>query len=212
MGDHGDHGGIGRPTGDDIPGSYADPARLGVLSSRIGRPGLAPSSGRILVPDLEYAVQFRDFLRAINGDEVICHALGSLFDAGLQPAGCDGPVFNGKKTVYYRIETIDKVAKIYEIELVGESTELALKAPRWIERHRFFVAMGFDGDMEPHVIISDYEPMFRTTPELLPINDILFEYIGRDNDSLLEAFQERMKGSISRAIEAAFTKQLPGAR
>jgi hypothetical protein len=143
---------------------------------------------------------------------MICHALGSLFEAGLPSAGCDGRVVNEKKTVFYQIVTIDSVAKIYEIELLGQSTELALKTPRWVERHRFYVTLGFDGEMEPRVAVFDFEPMFRTTPELLLVNDSLFEYIKRDNDSLLRAFQERIKDSISTTIQAAFVKEPAGTR
>jgi hypothetical protein len=169
-------------------------------------------AGRDSASDVTRALQFREFLRAANLEEVICQALGSLFGTSLPSSGCTGRVSNDKKTVLYQITATDSAGKTYEIELLGQSAELALNASKWVERHRFYVAFGFDAELVPYVTVFDFEAMVRTTPDLLPVNDSLFEYISRDNDSLLRAFLERVKGSISEATQAKFEKRLAGTR
>ena len=153
------------------------------------------------------ALQFANFLQNTRGDEIVCQAIGGLFDAH-PPAGCAGQIINERKTVFYRVTLNDAARQLYEIELVGKSIELSLKDPSWVERHRFYVALGFDGQLQPHITVVDFEAMFRTTSELLPIRDDLFGYIGREHDSLLRAFQDRIKGSISTAVQTAFDKQI----
>jgi hypothetical protein len=91
------------------------------------------------------AYTFRNFLGTISGDEMICRAIGSLFEATPPASGCARPITNERKTVSYRVTVTDTAAKVYEIEVLGKSLELALKEPHWVERHRFYVALGFDG-------------------------------------------------------------------
>jgi hypothetical protein len=154
--------------------------------------------------DLANAKAFQLFLGDTNGLDIICHAIGNHFVTNIPQSGCTGPIVNVKKTVVYEITTIDGALQIFELEIRGESTELALKMPQWVERHRFYVAFGFNALLRPSVTVANFEPMLKTTPGLFPVQEQLFEYIRRDRDPLLRPFQESIKGSISQALQVAF--------
>jgi hypothetical protein len=138
---------------------------------------------------------------------LICQAIASQFAATPPATGCPGRIVNDKKTVTYIVTVLDSAGVTYELEVLGKSVELALGNTNWVERHRFYIAFGFDGQLEPHITVFDFEPMFRSTSDIFPIRDDLFDYIPRQHDSLLRAFQERIKSSISTTIEEAYGVQ-----
>jgi hypothetical protein len=158
------------------------------------------------------AREFGQFLANLRVEQLICRAMAALFDATQPLNGCASWVINNKKTVAFQVTTRNSVSKIYEIELLGKSVELALKTSHWVERHRFYVAFGFDGRLEPHLTTFNFEPMLRTTSDIFPVQDALFEYIGRERDSLLRAFEDRLKYAIVRALETAMEGRQAEAR
>lgn len=138
-----------------------------------------------------------------NIEPLICQALLRLYDDGPSKNGCEGRVTNQVKSVSYLVTATDSVAGTYEVELLGKSSELALKSPHWIERHRFYVALGFSRNLEPQITVIDFEPMVRTTPELFPERSDLFEHIGLEHDSEIRVLQERIKSSIAASLQQA---------
>jgi hypothetical protein len=156
--------------------------------------------------DLANAKAFQLFLGTANGADIICHAIGNRFVTTIPQRGCAEPIVNVKKTVVFEITTINGAQQIFELEIRGESTELALKTPQWVERHRFYVAFGFNALLHPSVTVANFEPMLKTMAGLFPVQERLFEYIKRDRDALLRPFQESIKGSISQALQVAFRK------
>jgi hypothetical protein len=188
-----------------------------------GRPGPAPAprpastgcgaSGQCGEPNvgLITALAFRDFLYGIRGEDIICRSVAAMFAVTLPADGCTEETANAAKTVAFQVIVNDGGQKIYELVLKGNSSEMALSEGTWIERHRFYVTFGFDGRLEPHLTVFDFEPMFRTTAGLYPEREKQYEYIGRDRDSALREFQEKVKSAISSALEVAFKRQV-GAR
>jgi hypothetical protein len=149
---------------------------------------------------LSNALLFKNFLDAVPGERLVCRAILTAYDEPSPNFACVGPMMNKRKTVSYQITINDGVSHFYEVELFGKSTELALKHDGWVERHRLYVSFGFDGQLQPYIMVSDFEAMFRTTPELSPVHDEIFEYIERKYDSLLRAFQDQFKGIIASAV------------
>jgi hypothetical protein len=177
------------------------------LLSVPGALGVPPSAGRGIgyglddpVAKLQKARAFSYFFHSLRGDELICDAMDAMYDSATHNAACSGKIVNSKKTVEYSVSTIDGVSGTYELELTGVSSELALKSPYWVERHRFYVGFGFNADLDPQVVVVDFEPMLRTTPSLLPEQDNLYEYISLEHDSELRVFQEVVKNQISRSL------------
>jgi hypothetical protein len=170
-------------------------------------------SGQCGEPDtgLITAVAFRDFLYGVRGEDIICRSVSAMFAVTLGADGCTEETANAAKTVAFQVIVNDGGQKIYELVLKGNSSEMALSEGSWVERHRFYVTFGFDGRLDPHLTVFDFEPMFRTTPGLYPEREKQYEYIGRDRDSPLREFQERIKSAIASALEAAFKRQV-GAR
>ena len=193
------------------PTAPGDPTINGRSDNPTG-PAVAGPYDSLFDATIARASDFRKFLSANRIDDMVCRAIGSLFDTNPPANACAGRITNTKATVAYQVTVTDAAAKIYEVELLGKSTELALSEANWVERHRFYVSFGFNSLLEPYVTVFDFEPMFRTTPNLFPVRDDLFEYIKRDRDSLLRAFQERVKSSISTTFLAEFDKQLVGAK
>jgi hypothetical protein len=123
---------------------------------------------------------------------------------------CSKIIFNKTRTVIFQFDGYPKL-KTCEIEVLGKSTDLVLGNPRWVERHRFFVEMGFDGKETMSVLVFHYEPMFRTTPDLLPESDWLFEYMGREHDTILRVFQQKMAAAIIQTLKERFQYYEPRA-
>jgi hypothetical protein len=157
------------------------------------------------------ALAFRDFLYGIRGEDVICQSIAAMLAVTLGADGCAEEIANARKTVALQVIVTDGGEKIYELVVRGNSAEMALSEGTWIERHRFYVTFGFDGRLEPHLTVFDFEPMFRTTAGLYPEREKQYEYIARDRDSALREFQEKVKSAISSALEVAFKRQV-GAR
>jgi len=172
--------------------------------------GLEPSKEHFIPGNEIRAIVFSAFLQTFKGQEAICSAIKSMFDQIPNKSPCSTIVTNSKKTVVFSVTTIDSVAGTYALELTDKSSELSLKSPYWVERHRFNIGLGFNANLEPQVVVVDYEPMFRTTPELVPAQDELFEYIPPEHDSELSALQERVKRSITSYIEALMLKHENG--
>jgi hypothetical protein len=116
---------------------------------------------------------------------------------------------NKDKTVAFQIVSCKESPNRCEVEVIGKSSALALGNPAWVERHRLFIETGFDEKETLSVLVSDFEPMLRTTPELFPINDELFEYIGRKHDGSLRVFQDKILASIVRLIGFIFERDTP---
>jgi hypothetical protein len=158
------------------------------------------------------ALAFRNFLNGIRGQDIICYSIAAMFAATLPADGCARETMNAAKTVAFQMTVTDGAEKIYVLQLRGKSAELALSETSWVERHRFYIAFGFDGKLDPHVTVFDFEPLFRTTSELFPERENLYEYIKTERDSALREFQERVKSSIWTALDAAYSKQQAEAR
>jgi hypothetical protein len=122
---------------------------------------------------------------------------------------CSKLVTNNAQTVMFQVYNCENNPKTCEFTLLGKSEKLALGDPRWVERHRFFVQITFDGMETMSVLVHDYEPMLRTTPELLPVNEELFEYIDKRNDSALRVFQEIVSTSILDRFRLHFSSYTP---
>jgi hypothetical protein len=153
-------------------------------------------------PEIANAKAFREFLRNANVKTIICSALRGLYN-GSSDGACEGRITNIASTVSYVVTTTDSVAGTYEIELLGKSSELALKSVNWVERHRFYVAVGFNANLEPQITLVDFEPMLRTTSELFPLRSDLFEHIALEHDTEIRVLQDSVKSSISASIQAA---------
>ena len=97
---------------------------------------------------------------------------------------------------------------VYEVELLGNSRELALENKNFVERHRLYVFFTFDGHFEACVRVFDFEAMFGPWAEIFSINESAFEYIPRSEDPGLRALQERIKSSISFEFQRSFHKTL----
>jgi hypothetical protein len=150
---------------------------------------------------------FKDFLQRQDGQKLICQAIRALFDENPANTECRGEQTNKNGTVVYTVTTTDGVAGLYEIEIFGKSADLALKSPNWVERHKFFITLGFNANLEPQILVVDFESMLRTTSQLLPRQDDLLEYITLQHDSELRTFQERVKTGISYFILKASQEQ-----
>ncbi len=154
-------------------------------------------------PTYSNATAFRSFLRSNEIDEVLCTAIRSLFSDIPVTKQCAGTMINASKTLSYSVTSTHGAAGTYEITIQGDSVELALKHPDWVERHRFFVAIGFDGELRPSFTVVDFEPMLRTTKNLPLEQDILFQYISRDKDTDLAIFADRIKDAIYKNFQNA---------
>ena len=143
-------------------------------------------------------------MRSLKVERILCLAIAKLFDEDLDEKACDGNSFtNRRATVRVTVTASDRVAGTYELELFGKSSELALRRTWWVERHKFFVALGLNASLEPIVLVADFEPMVRTTPELYPEQSELFEYISLQHESALRTFQDKVRYAISSAVQAA---------
>jgi hypothetical protein len=213
------------PTSDRLLNPFSNPPKntIGPSADRFPPPAAAvptfdriappirPTSTGILEPiqpdpQAEGAKAFRAFLRTLKGDTAICYAINGLYNDKPPSAQCEGKIVNSRNTVTYSVTTTDSVAGTYELELMGKSSELALGSQNWVERHRFYVSLGFNANLEPQIVVVDFEPMLRTTPQLSPEQDELFEYIAKQHDSELRVLQERIKSSISRYVQTANQK------
>lgn len=150
----------------------------------------------------DIAIKYSDFLQQLDGPKVICRALWMLY-ANSKIDSCTKSMTNSENSIHFEIVIKDSSRMLYAVELLGKSSFLALKSPGWVERHRIWVSIGFDAQLEPTVTVLDFEPMLRTTPDLFPVEDELFEYIDRKHDSLLIAFQDTIKQAIKSAIDEA---------
>ncbi|QQO35411.1 hypothetical protein JJC00_07050 [Bradyrhizobium diazoefficiens] len=161
-------------------------------------------TGGLDEPQIANAKALRRFFRSdLRVEPLICQALLRLYDEKPSKNGCEGRVTNHVKSVSYLVTATDSVAGTYEVELLGKSSELALKSPHWIERHRFYVALGFSRNLEPQITVIDFEPMVRTTAELFPERSDLFEHIGLEHDSEIRVLQDRIKSSIAASLQQA---------
>jgi hypothetical protein len=157
------------------------------------------------IPDeLNRARKFKELLRSLNGQKTICLAVAKLFDNQVDANACESESStNHSNTVRFTVRSIETISGYYEIELFGKSSELVVRSPVWVERHRFFVALGFNANLEPNVVVVNFEPMFKTTSLLDPEQKELFEYIKVDYDSPLRGLQDRIRNAISNAILSA---------
>jgi hypothetical protein len=180
------------------------------LPAQRGRRNQAPNPA---TPDtgITTALAFRDFLYGIPGENIICQSVAAMFAVTLGADGCAEEVANASKTVALQVIVTDGGEKIYELMVKGNSAEMVMSEASWVERHRFYVTFGFDGRLAPYITVFDFEPMFRTTAGLYPEREQQYEFIRRDRDSALREFQERIKSTISSALEVAFKRQV-GAR
>lgn len=155
---------------------------------------------------IQYAREFGNFLRSIRGEEQVCRAIKSLFDVTAPSNQCATWSKNTAKTVFYQVTITDRETMTYTVDLLGKSAELALKHAWWVERHRFYVAFGFDARLMPQVTVSAYEPMFRPVGNL-DVNDSdvehLYEHMGRDRESRVKELEARIKRSIYEVLIAA---------
>jgi hypothetical protein len=179
------------------------PSAARIPSAQLGAVAPIGATGTLDEPDIANAKAFRRFLTNVNVEMIICSALRRLYDDSANQNNCEGRMTNSARTVSYLVTTTDSVAETLEIELLGKSSELALKSANWVERHRFYVSIGFNANLEPQIIVVDFEPMLRTTSELLPERNDLFEHIALEHDSEIRVLQESIKSSISAAIQAA---------
>jgi hypothetical protein len=154
---------------------------------------------KVVDPVKEYST----FLRMLNGPDIVCRAMLSLFGSS-GTANCTQPVNNDRKTVQFKVTTTNSAQMQYVIDLIGKSSELALKSPYWVERHRIWVSFGFDARLEPSILVFGFESMVRTTPELIPVRDELFEYIERKDDSLLQSFKDEIRQAIKSTLDEAY--------
>jgi hypothetical protein len=195
------------------------PPATGRLS--LGEEGILRRRGTGLVTDARIALakKYANFLGKMGGERIICQALRPLLSSTESPTRCTGidpadrrlaGLKDEMKSIGLQVEARDPAGQVYEIELIGRSSKLALKNTYWVERHRIFVAFGFDAALEPQVTVFNFEPMLRTTGAIEPTLDNLFEYIGREHDSLLRAFQERIKTAISAATQDSYRKYVEG--
>jgi hypothetical protein len=91
-----------------------------------------------------------------------------------------------------------------DFEIYGRSQDLALGEVAWVERHRVFVNVGFDGKQTLSISVSDHEAMVRTTRTLYPIDDRLFEYIPRQFHQRLTSFQQNLSRAITDQIKISW--------
>jgi len=131
-------------------------------------------------------------------DRIVCIAMSDMLEVS---STCDKPVTNEKRRVRFHVTRKDANNKICEIELFGSSEALALGDANWVERHRFFIELAYDGRETLSLLVSDYEPMFRTTPELEPVGEKILEYIPRSNDANLRVLQQKVQDRILSTIK-----------
>jgi hypothetical protein len=152
-------------------------------------------------PDLDWPLEVRELLLTIPGDQIICAALASEFKADIdnENRSCKESVTNRNKTAIFRVAPINSTGG-YEIYLRGISTELILDKAAWCERHKFDVFFAFDRYINLTILVLDNEPMVRTTPNLEPEADELFEYLPRANDRQIFDLQERIRSAIVKSF------------
>jgi hypothetical protein len=154
---------------------------------------------------------FKEFLQSRKGDELICRAISSFYDDGNESSDCSSISLNRKKTIEYMVIKKDTVAGSYELDVIGKSADLALKVPDWVERHKLYVAFGFDANLSPQVLVVDFESMLRTTKDLLPEQDDKYEYISLSHESELETFQgiirQKIYNYVTKAAQIAPTSE-----
>jgi hypothetical protein len=192
------------------------PYKKGLSNSKppaVRKKGLSsPNLPTITIPPgvTDVPIPQKEIFDRLVARDFICFSLLSLFDAevtdDISQHKCSSPVANKTHTVLFQILACQN-SKICEFELLGKSEELALRDPRWVERHRFFVQIAFDGKETMSLTVQDYEPMLRTTPELQPTQEELFEDM--DNDSALRVFQEIVSNSISDKFRLHFSSYTP---
>ena len=144
----------------------------------------------------------KDEFAKLKLNVTVCIAIQFLMQAISDTGDCtkSNEGHYGTSGVKLRILSTQADDKVCEFELFGKSMSLALKNPSWVERHRFFVEVAFDGDHRVSLLVSDHEPMLRTTSELELVREDLFEFIDRSNESSLRVFQDTVAQEIKRAI------------
>ena len=87
-------------------------------------------------------------------------------------------------------------------ELLGKSMTLALGVPNWVERHRILVSLALVDNVKVKMLVHDYEPTMRTTPNVKPVDDEKFEYISREREGALVNFQDKIKENFRVALSS----------
>jgi len=156
--------------------------------------------------DLDWPLEVRELLLTTPGDQIVCAALALEFKANIdnENRDCKESVTNRNKTAIFRVAPINSTGG-FEIYLRAISTELILDKPTWCERHKFDVFFGFDRYINLTILVLDNEPMVRTTPNLEPEADELFEYMPRANDRQIFDLQERLRSAIVKSFYDAVT-------
>jgi hypothetical protein len=159
-------------------------------------------------PGLLRANAYYQFLQHNSMEAIICSALTNLFSLETT-SQCLDRQSNSDHTVFVQVYISDEVRKLFEIEIFGKSEILALHIPSFNERHRLYIAFGYDGAMIPYLTVYDFEPLFRSYNDLLDSDEHKFEYVERDKADRLRAFQDKIKSAITVVVQREFDKAFP---
>lgn len=152
------------------------------------------------------SIAFRDFLQTTKPEEVLCASFQELFGLKTDNSKCLELQHNSGRTLFVQVIIGDETRKIYEIEIRGKSELLALRIPNWTERHRFYIAFGFSGDMMPYLTVFDAEPLMKNTPNVEDTDDRFYQNVDRAKYDLIRVFQERVKSVVARQIRERFER------
>lgn len=150
------------------------------------------------------ALSFRKFLQSSRPDQLICEALRSHFS--LSSADCIGKAAtNANQTVSVVLTISDNARHFYEISIAGKSSELALQDTSWTERHVIYVALGFDGTLQPYLTVLNVEPSVSTAGEPASVRGKFETIAVEKNYAILKHFQDRIKTALASTIQTKFT-------
>jgi hypothetical protein len=165
-----------------------------------GTPSIVPSFVTVpLVPNDEF--------KSLKLDRIICAAMGRFFQAsGNEYLECikSKPAFFVADGVKVTILSAQAESKICEFELFGKSANLALKNSAWVERHRIFAQLSLTGSDILSVLLSVHQPMLRTTAELEPLSEELFQPFEPKHEATLRVFQSRISEVVRRLLEERY--------
>jgi hypothetical protein len=169
-----------------------------------GTPGVVSINPSYETVPVNPALAFKN----LRFKDALCFAVLQMLNEKMDFDGCkmaDGTIHKDSG-VRLKIISIDGDNKSGEFELFGNSANLALKHPGWVERHRFFAALSLVDLSKVKLLVVDHQPMYRTTSELEPDEDELLQMIEISRQEQLRIFQD----IVSQRLRESVQMELPG--
>ncbi|MEP9356960.1 hypothetical protein ABLE93_25880 [Xanthobacter sp. KR7-65] len=163
----------------------------------VAGPSIAPPPP-IIVP-----LTPEDSFKSLEIRMIITYALSKFVGSPLGMNNLPIILKDKNDVISMRISTINIDQRSYQgtFEIIGKSTLLSLGKQNWVERHRFLFSVSKIGPYEAKIQLIDYEPMYKTSPDVPPPEDVPFTYIPQDMENEIGVFQQKLMGHFVDAIE-----------